>query len=243
VTALLTYKLGSRSAKGLAEALGVRRVRANGKFRNNYGHIIVNWGSSCSPNFPTPYGIINKPGAVARAVNKLTALEFMHQAGVPVPVFYTDKEQAAASNKILFARTSLTSNSGRGIIIVQQGDDIPEAPLYTEMFDKVTEYRVHATFNKVFDYQAKLRRRGQEADDYIYNYNNGRVFCRNNIDLPPQVSAASIAAIRCLGLHFGAVDVATDKHGNVAVFEVNTSPALEGTTLKRYTNMIRELIT
>ena len=42
---ILPYKMKSKSAKVLAEALGVRRVRPDGKFKNNFNHTIVNWGT------------------------------------------------------------------------------------------------------------------------------------------------------------------------------------------------------
>ena len=50
------------------------------------------------------------------------------------------------------------------------------------------------------------------------------------------------AAIKALGLDFGAVDIiyneAEDQH---YVLEVNTAPGLEGTTLQKYTEAILEM--
>lgn len=116
------------------------------------------------------------------------------------------------------------------------------APLYTKMFDKAMEFRVHATKDVVFDYQAKLKRRGEVADEYVFSYDNGRVFCRAGIDLPDRMVQVSINCINALGLDFGAVDIGIDTRGNVAVFEVNSAPALEGQTLVSYTDMLTELL-
>lgn len=245
MTVIMTHKLGSKSAKSLSRSLGIRRVRSNGTFRNNYNHKVINWGSSMMPEFPIQQGIINHPSAVANAVNKLKTLELLTAEGVPTLTYHTTAESALTASmngKVLFARKLLTSNSGRGIVVIQPDDQITYAPLYTEFFDKVTEYRVHATKTETFDYQAKLKRRGEDADPYVFNYDSGRVFCRQGIELPDLVRDMSMKAIRALGLDFGAVDIGVDADGNVAVFEVNSGPALEGTTLDRYVDILNTLI-
>jgi len=56
------------------------------------------------------------------------------------------------------------------------------------------------------------------------------------------VAQASVDCINALGLDFGAVDIGIDAQGNVAVFEVNSAPALEGMTLKNYVDMLTELL-
>lgn len=242
---IMPYKLGSKSAKALGSAMNIKRVKPDGAFRNNYRHKIINWGNSTTPRFPVTAGIINQPAAVTKAVNKLKTLQVLRDAEVPTLTFHTtaaDALAASMSGKVLFARTRLTSNSGKGIIVVQPDDEIPYAPLFTEFFNKTREYRVHATCDDVFDFQAKLKRRDTEVDPYVFNYDSGRVFCRGGIELPSAVAAASIAAVRALGLDFGAVDIGEDAGGNVAVFEVNCSPALEGTTLDSYVTMLKGLL-
>jgi glutathione synthase/RimK-type ligase-like ATP-grasp enzyme len=236
MTAILTYKLGSKSAKTLSKELGWRRVRAQGNFRNNYRHKIINWGCSTEPTFPTPHGILNRPEAVALASNKLKTLNTLKEHSVPTLRYYTSREDAQIEHDdgvTIYARKTLTGRSGQGIIVYEGGTEstLEYAPLYTEFFDKTKEYRVHATRTKVFDYQAKLKRSGEEADPWVYSYDNGRVFCRGGIELPEAVATASMQAIEALGLDFGAVDIGIDEEGNVAVFELNSAPALEGTTI------------
>ena len=241
MTAIMSYKLGSASAKKLASALGARRVRPDGDFRNNFNHMIINWGSSTPPQFPTRAGIINKPEAVKLAVNKYFTLRRLTEAGVPTLVFYTsavEAGEAVQNGKVIFARKDLTGRSGSGIIVIRDINEMVGAPLYTEFFDKKIEYRVHVAFGSVFDFQAKLKRNGVDADPYVFSYDNGRVFCRGDIELPPAAEQAAVDAVAALGLDFAALDIGVDEDGNVAVFEVNTSPALEGTTLERYSEVL-----
>ncbi len=243
MTAIMTYKLGSKSAKLLSKTTGWRRVRSNGQFRNNYNHKIISWGCSTVPNFPVNY-IVNKPEAVRLAANKYLTLKALKDAGVPCLNYYTSvtaAQMALEEGSIVFARQTITGRSGQGIKVMERPEDMIEAKLYTEFFPKVREFRVHATSRKVFDFQAKLKRRNTEVDEYVFSYDNGRVFCRQGIELPPAVEYAAVAAVAALGLDFGAVDVGIDSEGNVAVFEVNTSPALEGTTLTSYVNILKEL--
>ena len=244
MTVLMSYKLGSSSAKSLAQELGIRRVRHNGDFRNNYNHKIINWGCSTTPSFPHAT-MLNPSRAVALAANKYFTLRKLQEYGIPSLEYTlspTEAYQYLEEGTVVYARKTLTGRSGQGIIVLQPGDDMIAAPLYTKMFDKTREFRVHATKDVVFDYQAKLKRRGEEADDYVFSHDNGRVFCRTGIYLPHRVAQASVDCINALGLDFGAVDIGIDAQGNVAVFEVNSAPALEGMTLKNYVDMLTELL-
>ena len=45
---------------------------------------------------------------------------------------------------------------------------------------------------------------------------------------------AAVKAVNSLGLDFGAVDICEDEEGNPYVFEVNTAPGIEGTTVEKY---------
>ena len=106
-------------------------------------------------------------------------------------------------------------------------------------FNAKDEYRVH-----VFCGQAiHVQRKGLRTDDqrpetpsfYIRNHANGFVFQVSDVSPPDSVMQASINSVNALGLHFGAVDIRYNPQRNeYCVLEVNTAPALQGTTLERY---------
>lgn len=52
----------------------------------------------------------------------------------------------------------------------------------------------------------------------------------------------AIAAVKALGLDFGAVDVCTAEDGNHYVFEVNTGPGLEATSFDKYVEAFRNVL-
>jgi len=231
------YKMGSESAKALAERLDVNRI--SGEKRIRFKNVIINWGKDyIKPDLTLQ--IINRPAAVADAKNKRSTLEILSTENISCLEFTKDKDVALQwlnEDHVVYARRTLTGQSGQGIIILTADDTyaIPSAPLYTKGITKTHEYRVHVAFGKVIDFSKKRRRNETEASPYIKNLDNGWVFCRDDVKLPYPVLTSSLGAVAALGLDFGAVDILYKQSDNKAyVLEVNTAPGLEGTTLDRY---------
>lgn len=113
-----------------------------------------------------------------------------------------------------------------------------DAPLYTQYVKKADEYRIHVFDGQVIDIQQKRKRQevpNEEVDYQIRNLAGGWVFCRDNIDCPSVCSTLAIDAVSALGLTFGAVDIGFNRNEGVGyVYEVNTAPGLEGSTLDSY---------
>jgi glutathione synthase/RimK-type ligase-like ATP-grasp enzyme len=235
---ILPYKMGSQSAKKLAHQLNIKRLKSRGPVVRD---VVLNWGASSPSRKCVNY--INKPEAVALASNKLRAFRTMLEANVNVVPFTTHKfdvERWLDEGTKVVARKLLSSHSGRGIVVIKTKEDFVPAPLYTKYIKKDDEFRVHVFKEKVIDYVCKRKRTGVEADPYIRSHNNGWVFCRDAITLSEGVKNEAVAAVKALGLDFGAVDVVF-RNGRAFVLEVNTAPGLEGTTLQRYADAFRRL--
>lgn len=246
---ILPYKPGSRAAKALARAVNGLRVRFAGKFRPRWRHMVINWGSSQTPSWWTSG--MNPPAAVARSGNKLSALTAMKAAGVSVPDFTTDAAEAKKwfdADKIVVGRRILNGSQGHGIELFAKDEDFtrPEdpngCPLYTQHLRHKREYRVHVFNGRVIDMVEKRRRKGVEGrNPWVRNHDNGYVFCRDGLAVPEVVRTEAIAAVRALGLDFGAADVAfREKENRAFVFEVNSAPGLEGTTVQSYAKAVTE---
>lgn len=260
---LLPYKQGSLSAMNLAISLGVLRLRVGLSgvatrlgFRPKDGDIIINWGSSAYPehwvgrergineHVYVRGTIINRPEAVAKACDKLTTFDTL-RGHVSIPEYAltpTLPEQWLAEGHRVYGRQTLTGHSGQGILIFNQGDTVKPCLLYTKNTKAKYEYRVHVVAGKIIDVQQKKKREGFEGGiSGIRNHANGWVFCRDGVVLPPSVEQAALKAVQILGLDFGAVDVGYRVVDDMPfVYEVNTAPGLEGTTLERYTQAFRE---
>lgn len=184
-----------------------------------------------------------------RAIKFLTGIDKVGQfrafnsMGVSAPLFTTNRVDIDGwpSNRIV-ARTLTNSSEGRGIVIFNKGDPVPNAPLYTEYIPKKREFRVHVWDNKVIDIQEKRKRRGvNERDTQIRNTANGYVFCRSDIAVPSDCGDLALAAVAALGRTYGAVDIIwQEKTNRCFVLEVNSRPGMEGTTVEKYANAILE---
>lgn len=246
ITRIYPYRMGSRSARALSEALGVLRIRPRGsRWVPRGGDVVLNWGNPRSLGWPGVVTWLNSPRNVEISSNKLSSLMAMEAQEVSVPPFTQDQEEAQGwldQDKVVIVRRLLNASSGRGIEIINRGDRLPIAPLYVQYIKKIHEFRVHVFRGEVIDVQQKKKRLDSEANYLIRSHQNGWIFARQEVNPDPKVLEESIKAVSALGLDFGAVDVIWNQHYQTAyVLEVNTAPGLEGTTLGRYVEAIRDV--
>lgn len=235
------YQRHSLGAKKLAKHMGVllmtpQQIRKHGTFNH-----VINWGSTEARLPGATY--LNDPGNIAVAVDKLAAYHALHDGGVPVPTFTEDREVAHQwwlDGETVVCRKLLRASQGRGMVLASRERQRPivPAPLYTKYTKKADEYRVHCVRGDIIDIQMKRKRKETENERVNYqirNYHNGWVFCRGGVVAPDCVRAAGIAAVDSLRLDFGGVDIGYNRHEETAtVYEVNTAPGIEGSTLEYY---------
>lgn len=251
--AILSYSRRSRSARALADALGATLVKRGERIPSGFKYLC--WG--IRPD--APRGALNPPGNVSLAVNKLSTLRIISEGGaVRTPEWTTSKERAkewARDGCTVMCRTSLMGHSGNGIVIARRVLDLVDAPLYTKYIDKDSEWRIHVFDGEVIDQRQKVPASDGRhvGDGTICTHSNGYVF--RHAYAPTDAKVQAIAAIKALGLDFGAVDVVV-KHFNspgqssrdysgavyeqrAYVLEVNTAPGLEGSTKDYYAQAIK----
>jgi glutathione synthase/RimK-type ligase-like ATP-grasp enzyme len=249
---VLPYKMGSQSAKLLAQgltqrlSLKVRRVRHDGRYRPKRRSLIVNYGSGSSPVWLGNTVVLNSPRACAVSGNKLSAFNAFKAAGLSIPEFTTDRtvaESWIAAGGMVVARTVLNGHSGRGIVVCSSDKPLVNAPLYVRYKKKRKEFRVHVFQGQVIDVAEKRKRRveGDRGADVglVRNLANGWVYCRDSVVCPADCHDLAVSACMALSLDFGAVDIIwNEKENKSYLLEVNTAPGLTGTTLVNYTNAI-----
>ncbi len=260
--AMYPYNMASEGASKLASALNCLRVREKGLYKPKRKQIIINWGNPRKPNWGSMVSghmalsflrlggkVLNHWEDVENSIDKWKSMEILGKANVRVPDFTCNRRVAEKwledDHKVkVVCRTLLRASEGRGIVIATKPKEVVDAKLYTRFFVKETEYRIHVFNGEVIDVQQKKLRQGALENDnrspYIRNSANGWVFCRDNVEAPDNVKEEAIKAVDALKLHFGAVDIAVNKKGEVCVFEVNTAPGLEGTTIDKYVEAINK---
>ncbi len=241
---ILPYKMSSESARRLAESLDVLRIHpTRGTYRRKKSHILINWGCS-----HTPYedsfrpGDFNHPVSVSAAADKLVTFELLSLKSIPVPAWTKDIEVAKAWQSKVYGRDSACGHGGEGIHVYNPGEELGHHLFYTKGVKNAIEYRIHIADGRVLDITQKKKKNGHESlVNGVRNHENGWVFCRNNIIKPHDTLVQTATdAVRGLDLCFGAVDICTSSAGQVTVFEVNTAPGIEGTTLDRYVSFFKE---
>lgn len=221
---VVPHNRGSRSAKALAETLSqklgyrVFRVRPN-EVRGRVAFTL------------------------REGTDKLEQLRRFQNANVESVEFTTDRNVANRwlPDSPVVCRTLLRGSEGRGIVVAETADQMVAAPLYTKYRKKRKEFRVHVFNGAVIDVQEKRKRREHdgERDARIRNVGNGYVFCRDGITEPAGLRELALGATAALGYQLGAVDIGFNERDNRCfVFEVNSTPGMEGTTLETYSNAI-----
>jgi len=134
---------------------------------------------------------------------------------------------------------------GAGITVYQPKKRLGNHKFYTKYFKKEREFRVHIFLDKVIFLQEKLRRNDSpNADKYIRSHGRGWCFAFKHLvkkPVPHEVVDSAIHAVKCLGLDFGGVDIGWNEEKGGAVFEVNTAPGIENTSLAAYVKTIQQL--
>jgi len=211
--------------------------------------LIVGWGSGNTPNWAgraSGTRWFNKSGDIAKAVNKLTAFQLFTAGNVPTVPYTTRARDVvewyrAGSKAVL--RQNLEGRDGDGVEIVPTIYDFwdKSAPLYTKFIPNTTEYRVHV-FNNIIDIQQKRPRdNARTVNQEVRTTSGGWGLYRGNVNCPAVCQNAAIAAVRALGLSFGAVDVLATAH-SAYVLEVNTAPELTEICTEKYGDTILQYV-
>jgi glutathione synthase/RimK-type ligase-like ATP-grasp enzyme len=220
---LVPHKMGSRSAKALADVLSAK-----------LGYKV--WRV-------TPARVKGRIAfQIREGTDKLTQLQRFLENGISTVDFTADITVATdwSRDTPVVCRTLLRSSEGRGIVLAETKEQLVQAPLYTKYFKKKREYRVHVFNGQVIDVQEKRKRKEVEGGDHrIRNLANGYVFCREAVVEPAGLRDLAVRATAALGYSLGAVDIAFNEHHNqLVVFEVNAAPGMMGSTLEKYATAI-----
>jgi glutathione synthase/RimK-type ligase-like ATP-grasp enzyme len=203
--------------------------------------IVLRWGGVEGDRYEDRR-TLNKSAAIRTASSKVHSLRRFREAGVPVPRFTTDPNEARQWGTVVFGRTS-QGFGGRGITVYQPGTNPGHHELFTEFIPNEREYRLHVCGGLVISIQRKyLERPNLDDHGYIKNHQHGYVFQTPQKELNKSRQEAAIAAVEALGLDFGAVDLVVDRDNKEYVLEVNTAPALSPLRLQHYAEALRKVL-
>ena len=209
------------------------------------GEVILNYGRSDYPEHWRDKDIIwiNHPRSVCNAVDKLTTLRECVPR-IPTLTFTTTRDVAdkwLEEGESVVERHTLTGKKGRGIKVITPNNRnlLSNVPLYTKVYDKDTEFRVHVVGGIAVDYVQKKRKKKWDAekrDGFKRNHQNGWVFAHHNIVVSTMVKKIAVDATRILGLDFAGVDILAKLNASktevtsAVLCEVNSAPGMSSPT-------------
>lgn len=259
------YKIGSRGAKRLREAMNTqagRKVawvlqRAPKASRSS---LIVNWGGQQMLYPEGNHWVINPPSECQIMSDKV---KFFERVGNDKHflAWTTDRSTAGewgVKSKI-FVRHLTRGSGGRGIDVWTSGsgEPIPSAPLYTQHQPKTHEFRVHLHRSlSGTEFLPLLIQRKVWKDVNVQpktwdvrSHDNGFIFQTYPeevvVERVPKTAievATSAMARYFPKMHFAALDILYHKPTDTAVIcEGNTAPGVENDTVNKYAAYLRGL--
>lgn len=261
---IYTYNNGIETVEALREDLDCRRIGSSSNTaarRVPADSLIVNWGYGRMPAWAAGKRVryLNHPNAVAAKMSKVVQLRKFAEAGVPTFECTTSRAEVqrwlAAGERVLCRQDEAAR--GLGIAVVERSQDIPGGTdFFTKWFDKTHEFRFHVFNGRIIDVVQKKRLNAAQplatlnlTQQTVRNHANGWIEAHNNLYLPgdsrERLGTACIAAVRCLGLDFGAVDIVARFNGRelaaMAVCEVNTAPGCGAVEREAYVEAIKRV--
>jgi hypothetical protein len=247
----------SNSAKKLAQALGIKRLKYEGsKYQPTPETVVINWGAS-DYRYPWIKGVdeVNPAECVKFWSNKLSFFEGLKDENVRIPRFTTNLNTARdwvedRGKSSVMGRSLLQASSGRGILWPEQ-DGFEHCKLFVQYVPKKSEWRIHFCGSRQIFVQRKIKRpdlEGNPRDWRVRSHANGFIYQQNNEVIPEEVLLQAQRFIDVqeehdFGLDFGALDIIyNEKNDNAYVLEVNTAPGLTGNTVTAYEEAFREMI-
>lgn len=258
---IFSYKNTSRSARKLQSALDEQNIDTlylypEKEYRPRHSDLIIGWGSGNWPEWKDRALDINctwlnQSDTISNSVSKDTAFELFNFDLVPIPHITRDSQEARVmlrDGHIVLARTETEGHDGSGLIVMRHPRDFISADLYTQYEEKTDEFRVHVWQGETFwgqireiitDRSNKYYR--ERPDMQIRTSSNGWTLFVYNRNMPDECKVVAQAAIKALGLDFGAVDIGWNAQtGRAIVYETNTSPELSNRTCDAYVSKIIE---
>lgn len=240
----LYHKTSYKTGKALAKALGFVHF---GKSIVGRPTLLLRWGNAVAIPADGRTTEINPASGILRASNKLAAFETwarLEDDSVQYPRFTTSQVEAQAwanAGDVVFGRTR-SGFKGRGITVYQPNTALGHHELYTLGIPTTREYRLHVVGSEVVRVQRKYPTVVGTDSAWIKNHAAGFVFRQPRLALHTKRTAMAVAAVKALGLDFGAVDLLVDRSDGTFVLEVNTAPACSPLTATAYVSALAKLI-
>lgn len=237
--AVISPKCTSESAKYIAQSLTSLLPEHEVVYFNPYQErkrgvdFFINYGCSGYTEEEKPF--INKPTAVAKAVNKLTTLSLVKNGVTHTTNFIKAKEWIVKGKQVVCRKTA-TGTRSEGITIVSTEHELQDqidCAFWTEYEPHHYELRINCYKNKIISILQK---------DTITNAQGENVFSFKLLKGTPHEELQEMVndVYEKIGLDICGLDVLLTHKNKFKLLEVNSGPMLFGVTGVHIVNAIKK---
>lgn len=241
------WKMASEGAKMLADALGGKRIRLEGSdYTPRADDVIVNWGNGNSRFRTLPEGCIMLNPDPNICISKTKFFERMQGHNIVPPFAFSRDEALRHLSFPIICRTTTEGADGQGIVIANDAGQLVHASLYTQLMEKVAEYRVH--MGRMPDGTVELicaqkKRLGINHSGDIWTGEHVFLDWCDPADLPRPVFDITTRSMELMPeLHFGGFDTILTDNWGARVIEVNSAPMMTEGTTRKYVEFINRYV-
>lgn len=182
----------------------------------------------CSKVIPAAH-IVNTVEAVRRCVSKIDTFRTLAMENIPIPRWTRNKNQIGKEWQQIVVRSKVDGRKAEDLDYFNQGDVLPDAPLYTEYFPHKYEYRIVVFKEKVVGRYYKAEAKGE----WTFKSQPKKGF--------EQMDKDAIRAAKALGIDYVGFDVVANTKKDYRFLEANSGPILtseaEEAILNYYLNL------
>lgn len=179
-------------------------------------------------------------------VKKLTQYHFFRDNNLPHPEFTTDPDTAnqwLKQGHSVVCRKFLQGQEGHGITVVDpgKGAQVPEnCKIFTKYLLKKKEFRVNIFKDRVVNVREKVKKKDWTGPNNpkIRSLENGFTFIKCS-NYPNGIEELALQARKVSESDFIGVDIGYNQYYNkLFLLEVNSGPAIEGSSVEDFCNAI-----
>ncbi|WP_155638787.1 ATP-grasp domain-containing protein [Burkholderia territorii] len=221
--AIITY-VAKESSNELAEAL---RQEGIGVDVLDMGAVHFDEGRAWHYDCVLSYGCsdrvqhrnrLNQADAVKRCIDKVETFKALRKAGVPIPMWKTERNKVPKNWDSVVVRESRVGRKAEGFHHwLKEEGELPHGELYTKYYEHRNEYRVVVFMGKYFVYYKRpVSKDGEEWHEMVLQ--PARKF--------EAMGRHALAAAKALGIDYAGFDVVANSRTEYVFLEANSGPIL-----------------
>ena len=223
---ILHPEIGKESAEELAGIINADCSNPYQTQRRDYKEYDLLFNYGCNRKIKCNR-IINKSKAVGRCIDKIRTFEAFAEANVPHPEYTNSKHKIPNHWEQIAVRPSRKGNQAVDIDYVFQGDEVPDAELYTEVFYSKFEFRIVVFMGEVVGRYLKKEKKGEI------------LFMPMDKEGFDKIDAACIKGAKALEIDYVGFDVLSRGKSKFTILEANSSPILTEESAKAIQQYIK----